>query len=284
MANERPAERRVFRERRQILYAVVLMVLIPGAVILNSFLLVRSTQGLLDTELQRQAHLAGKVAAASLPKLVADRPQLQTYVERLAAENDELRAIDVLVPDGDSFVVAASLEPSVVGKSSRYVYNSLAAQAGQAIAYETVSPSRTTEEQLVSDLERSEERFWVVVNPVKDLAGSTVALLSLKVSSKVIDDLARANLNRSIVVLAVTVFVVLLLVAVNTRLFQYAVLLRRLREVDAMKDEFISMASHELRTPITGIKGYLQMVLDGSFGQLGDPLKKTLQLVSGAVY
>ena len=33
-----------------------------------------------------------------------------------------------------------------------------------------------------------------------------------------------------------------------------------------MKDEFISIASHELRTPITAIKGYVSMVQDGSYG------------------
>lgn len=40
----------------------------------------------------------------------------------------------------------------------------------------------------------------------------------------------------------------------------------RLIEVDKLKDDFISMASHELNTPISAIKGYLSMVLVEKLG------------------
>jgi signal transduction histidine kinase len=42
----------------------------------------------------------------------------------------------------------------------------------------------------------------------------------------------------------------------------------RLRELDKTKDEFISMASHQLRTPLTAVKGYLSMVLEGDVGKV----------------
>ena len=44
----------------------------------------------------------------------------------------------------------------------------------------------------------------------------------------------------------------------------------RLREVDQLKDTFVSSVSHELRTPITSIMGYLELLEDGGFGELTD--------------
>jgi signal transduction histidine kinase len=43
---------------------------------------------------------------------------------------------------------------------------------------------------------------------------------------------------------------------------------RELKKLDAAKSEFISIASHQLRTPLTVIKGYVSMLLEESFGQI----------------
>jgi PAS domain S-box-containing protein len=55
--------------------------------------------------------------------------------------------------------------------------------------------------------------------------------------------------------------------------------LERLREVDAVKDAFISSVSHELRTPITSIVGYLEMLEEGDFGALGDAQLRAVRRV-----
>ncbi len=49
----------------------------------------------------------------------------------------------------------------------------------------------------------------------------------------------------------------------------------KLRALDETKDEFISMASHQLRTPLTSVKGYLSMVLEGDVGKV-DPKQQKL--------
>jgi signal transduction histidine kinase len=50
----------------------------------------------------------------------------------------------------------------------------------------------------------------------------------------------------------------------------------KLKAIDETKDDFISMASHQLRTPLTSVKGYLSLVLDGDAGRLTPRQRKML--------
>ncbi len=51
----------------------------------------------------------------------------------------------------------------------------------------------------------------------------------------------------------------------------------KLKELDETKDDFISMASHQLRTPLTSVKGYLSMVLEGDAGKVTARQRKMLE-------
>jgi signal transduction histidine kinase len=56
---------------------------------------------------------------------------------------------------------------------------------------------------------------------------------------------------------------------------------RHLKELDEAKDEFISMASHQLRTPLTSIKGYISMLAEGDAGKLQPQQKEFLDYAYG---
>ncbi len=51
---------------------------------------------------------------------------------------------------------------------------------------------------------------------------------------------------------------------------------QHLIELNQAKDEFISVASHQLRTPATSVKQYIGMVLEGMFGELTEVQEEIL--------
>ena len=56
--------------------------------------------------------------------------------------------------------------------------------------------------------------------------------------------------------------------------------LARMREVDEVKDAFVSSVSHELRTPLTSIHGYLELLAEGDFGELTGPQAGAVQRIA----
>ena len=57
---------------------------------------------------------------------------------------------------------------------------------------------------------------------------------------------------------------------------------KKLRKLDKAKSEFISIASHQLRTPLTAIKGYLSMIAEGSYGEVPEKAKEKMESVLGS--
>ena len=52
-----------------------------------------------------------------------------------------------------------------------------------------------------------------------------------------------------------------------------------LQRLDEMKSTFVSVAAHELRTPLAPISGYMEMLLDEDFGPLTDDQRERLEIV-----
>lgn len=61
---------------------------------------------------------------------------------------------------------------------------------------------------------------------------------------------------------------------------QFNVMAVKLKELDQMKDDFVSSVTHELRSPLTAIKGYINFILDGKSGAITDKQREFLTIVA----
>ncbi len=55
------------------------------------------------------------------------------------------------------------------------------------------------------------------------------------------------------------------------------------KEIDRMKQDFVAMVSHDLRTPLTSVQGFLSLLSVEAYGQLTDSGKESLELTEGSV-
>lgn len=57
---------------------------------------------------------------------------------------------------------------------------------------------------------------------------------------------------------------------------------KRLKELDQKKNEFLHMASHQLRSPITSINGYASLIAEGQFGKVSKDMEEPLRKILSA--
>mgnify|MGYP002397613764 CR=1 FL=1 len=56
----------------------------------------------------------------------------------------------------------------------------------------------------------------------------------------------------------------------------------RLRQIDKLKSEFVSIASHQLRSPLTSIRGYASLIREGSYGPISPKLKEPIERIEAS--
>jgi signal transduction histidine kinase len=53
----------------------------------------------------------------------------------------------------------------------------------------------------------------------------------------------------------------------------------RLKELDELKSEFLSLATHQIRAPLTAIKGYASLILEGDYGEPAPRIREAVQTI-----
>ena len=217
-----------------------------------------SARSALEKQVNSVARMADSLERFQLPTSARD---VETTVEQLAgavpAEDQALATGNTKVADSISaarFVPAVGRADSAITVAER----ALRIRTGQRVSATTRAISRT---QFLS----GSALFLAVV-----LSGLIAFFLTRSISQPVealatgMRAVADGDLNNTLPLSAARRDEFGLLAQ------SFQAMTQQLRELDRLKAEFVSVASHELKTPINVVIGYIQLLEDGIYGPLSE--------------
>jgi signal transduction histidine kinase len=243
------------QQRLEVAYSIFLVILIPAVIVAGTVWLTSQIKSDFDLELRRKANLANEVFGISATNIMnANSPDraailLQQLVDQARSQAPEINQLSIVGSSGTGFRTLASSDTTKVGQADTTIQTQLAWSKGQSIA------------SLIASGEGN-DREWLVATPLISSSGQPAAISIMRVSLRSSDELIGTTLRNSFIGLSIMVIIIILLLLNHFRFVQYAELFRAQKDLNQMKDDFISIATHELKAPMSVIKGYLSMVLE----------------------
>lgn len=236
-----------FSKRAGLVYPLIVIITIPLLLAVNTIWNLRSFNRDANFIIRHQAVSIADSLSPIIAKDLDDKDSLETLLTSTTQANEDIVSITVLeYRDNNAEVVASSTTPEEAALSAEFALNQLAIALEQPFAGLSYEPTL-------------EKNVWNVVVPV-ETDSPNPHLLILKLKTDVVDAILSRTSRDSFIILTVLIIITLILLANHFVFYKRALEAKKLAELDKLKDEFISMASHELRAPVTALVGYLELL------------------------
>lgn len=129
----------------------------------------------------------------------------------------------------------------------------------------------------VADYEINADQWGIFLSgyaPIFNEEGNLKAILGIDVEVSDFNILVRATLIPFIILSGVLLVVLLVLTYILTKIWSNRVEI--VKELDHQKDELLGIVSHQLATPVSSIRWYTEMLIDGDLGKVNKDQKTHL--------
>lgn len=190
-------------------------------------------------------------AFAPLSALTLTEPDtLSGYMRDMADKNPTIVEFLAVEKKNDAWIITAALDErqrdtNLVGYD--FVLSLAAADQEKSFTVEEVTGN---------------ERFFRTARAIVSENGEILGVLLTRQTLSEADRQIAENIQTSFFILFGILALLLFLFFHHARIIDYTELYKRLKEVDQLKDDFVSMVSHELRSPLTIIRGYVAELME----------------------
>ncbi|MES2087913.1 MAG: HAMP domain-containing sensor histidine kinase [Patescibacteria group bacterium] len=120
--------------------------------------------------------------------------------------------------------------------------------------------------------------------PIKDDNGNTVAILGTDIKADDFFAVTGQTLYPFLAFIAFLVSIILTLAVVLIYIWRkqelaLEIVNDRLKELDQLKSEFVSLATHQIRGPLASIKGYASLMIEGDYGEVPAQLNEPIDVI-----
>lgn len=260
------------RERREIIYSICIIIAIPLLFAFNTLFMTRRVSNDTNRSARNNADTVNTVVAEGIRTSIENKEYADTtaILNSMKEHRPNIGSIYVVVREDSIYKIVARTDD----------------------AQESLGQNDTLQLSIIFDRARSaakridgqtaegeDIKGWNVISPLqgKD-AGTVEAAVSTNVLTSDTEELIAKTLVNSFQLTAVTSVIIIALLFHHLRFVGYADLLRRQKEVNQTMSDFLSVATHELKAPMSIIKGNIANILDNTYGQLPEAMKQPLNV------
>ncbi len=237
---------RYVKEHPQILFVLILIFFIP-------LLFLYSGQQFLDVGKENQDRIQKEriglmqdTFASILYSNNFKTQKVQKEIERITNANPDLLDFRVVKAEGKDMRIIAASSPELIDTNDQYVdlYRNAAVRL---------------DESLIFEVRTNEGRTWLTYRALENESGDLYFIYT-KVSLTAVDSLFKRTERQALYSLGFIYLFILALAYWHIKLTDYRFMYLKVQKANEMKDLFTNMIAHELRAPLTAIRGYASMI------------------------